>query len=173
MKKLLIIIASLCCFGVLAMAQESVDADAKYATEMIKKGAKVPSLVMNDPSGVSHNLKSYRGKWVVLDFWASWCPDCRQDMPAMKQLYEQYASDKIAFIGVSFDTEREKLVGYVADNDIPWLQLCDYQKKKDSTVGKAFQVKWIPSMYLIDPKGRVVIGTVMIEKLAAELSKIN
>ena len=61
----------------------------------------------------------------------------------------------------------------VSDNDIPWLQLCDYQKKKDSTVGKAFQVKWIPSMYLIDPKGKVVIGTVMIEKLAAELSKIK
>ena len=173
MRKLLMLFAALCTFGALAAAQDDVDADAKYATEMLKKGAKVPALVMNDPAGTSHDLQSFRGKYVVLDFWASWCPDCRLDTPVMKQLYAQYASDKIVFVGISFDTEREKLVSYLEENDIRWLQLCDYRKKKESTVGKDFQVKWIPSMYLIDPKGRVVIGTVMIDKLAAELSKIK
>ena len=173
MKKVMLLLAALCTFGALAAAQEDVDADAKYATEMLRKGARIPALVMNDPSGVSHDLKDFRGKYVVLDFWASWCQDCRQDTPVMKRLYEKYASDKVAFVGISFDTERDKLVNYLEDNDIRWLQLCDYQKKKESTVGKAFQVKWIPSMYLIDPKGRVVIGTVMIEKLETELSRIR
>jgi thiol-disulfide isomerase/thioredoxin len=111
------------------------------------------------------------GEYLVLDFWATWCPDCRADVPAVKELYEKY-SDKVRFVGISFDTDKEALDKYLAENEITWLQLSDFAGKKESSIGENFHVKWIPSMYLIDPEGKVVLGTVMVEKLAAALEKL-
>ena len=98
-------------------------------------------------------------------------PDCRADVPAMKELYAKYG-DKVTFVGISFDTDPEKLDAYVAENGIEWLQLSDFVAKKESKVGEDFRVKWIPSMYLVGPDGKVLLGTVMVDKLALALEAL-
>jgi thiol-disulfide isomerase/thioredoxin len=169
MKKFLLVLAA---FAALVSCKNAVkDADSEYAVDMIKKGEVLPAFSLKDRADVLHSPDEFAGKYVVYDFWATWCPDCRADVPAMKELYAKYG-DKVAFVGVSFDTDPEKLDAYVAENGIEWLQLSDFVAKKESKVADAFHVKWIPSMYLVGPDGKVLLGTVMVDKLAAALEAL-
>ena len=169
MKKFLLLCAALA--AVVACKNAVKDADSEYAVDMIKKGEAIPAFSLKDRSDVLHSQEEFAGQYVVYDFWATWCPDCRTDVPAMKELYAQYG-DKAVFVGISFDTEPEKLDAYVAENEIPWLQLSDFVSKKESAVAADFRVKWIPSMYLVGPDGKVLLGTVMVSKLAAALEAL-
>ena len=85
------------------------DLDAKYATSLVQPGTVAPDFTMNTPDGKPFSLSSLKGKTVVLDFWASWCPDCRKDMPELNKLYEEFASDSVVFINISYDTDKEVL----------------------------------------------------------------
>lgn len=155
------------------VVEEAVeDLDAKYAADLLAKGAAAPEFTLQDPEGNEVSLKDFLGKYVVLDFWASWCPDCRNDVPTMKALWEKFGSDKVAFLGVSFDTEKEKWAGFVKENGMGWSQVSPLAKWKETQVSQDYNVNWIPSMYLIDPEGKVVFGTVMIDKLGKALEEI-
>lgn len=160
--------------GVSAAAQEAEDFDAQYATDLLKPGEKAPDFTIGDLDRKDVTFSSVtKGKYVVLDFWASWCPDCRKDMPKMKELYEKYGN-KVVFVGVSLDTDAEKWTKYVSDNGLDWIQLSELKKwKKETTVPDAYNVNWIPSTYIIDKKGKIVLGTVMIEKIEAKLAEIS
>ena len=169
MKKLLLVLAA---FAALVSCKNAVkDADSEYAVDMFKKGEVLPAFSLEDRSGVVRTQADFAGKYVVYDFWATWCPDCREDVPAMKDLYAKYG-DKVTFVGISFDTEPEKLDAFVAENGIGWMQLSDFVTKKESKVADDFRVKWIPSMYLVDPDGKVVLGTVMVSKLVLALEAL-
>ncbi len=169
MKKILLVFAAV---AALFSCKNAVkDADSEYAVDMLKKGDAIPAFSLSDRSGTVRTEADFAGKYVVYDFWATWCPDCRADIPRMKELQEKYG-DKATFVGISFDTEPEKLDAYVAENGINWLQLSDFVAKKESKVGTDFHVRWIPSMYLVGPDGKVVLGTVMVEKLALALEAL-
>ena len=168
MRKLTIVLAAV--LAVVACKGKK-DADTEYAKDLLKKGEAVPELAMMDRDSTLRSLEELRGQWVVLDFWATWCPDCRADVPAMKELYTRFG-EKVAFLGVSFDTDPEKLDAYVRENGIAWPQVSDFVSKKESTVGESFHVKWIPSMYLVDPEGKVALGTVMVDKLGVALEAL-
>ena len=178
MKKFLILCAALSlvagckCSNNSAQKDEApADLDAEYAVDMLKAGEVLPAFSLEDRAGVVHSQDEFAGKYVVLDFWATWCPDCRADVPAMKDLYARFG-DKVEFVGVSFDTEPEKLDAFVAENGIGWTQLSDFVTKKESAVAENFRVKWIPSMYLVGPDGKVLLGTVMVDKLTAALEAL-
>ena len=168
MKRILFLCLAL---AAITACKNTKDADSEYAVDMIKKGEAIPAFSLKDRSDVLHSPDEFAGKYVVYDFWATWCPDCRADVPAMKDLWERFG-DKVEFVGISFDTDPEKLDSYVAENGIGWLQLSDFVAKKESTVADSFRVKWIPSMYLVGPDGKVLLGTVMVTKLAAALEAL-
>jgi len=149
------------------------DLDSLYAKDLLKPGTEVPALSLRNYKGEKRSLSDYRGQYVVLDFWASWCPDCRKDIPAMAALHQAYRTKNVKFFGVSFDTDSIAWQQCVRENNMFWTQVCGYQKMRDSQIAKDFGVKWIPSMYLIDPEGKVVLGTVDIEKLSKALSALN
>ena len=169
MKKLLLVFAA---FAALVSCKNAVkDADSEYAVDMFKAGEVLPAFSLEDRSGVVRTQEDFAGKYVVYDFWATWCPDCRADIPAMKDLYAKYG-DKVTFVGISFDTDPEKLDTFVAENGIGWTQLSNFVTKKESKVADDFRVKWIPSMYLVGPDGKVVLGTVMVSKLVLALEAL-
>ena len=169
MKKLFLVIAAI---AALVSCKNAVkDADSEYAVDMFKQGEVLPAFSLEDRSGVVRTQADFAGKYVVYDFWATWCPDCREDVPAMKDLYAKYG-DKVTFVGISFDTDPEKLDAFVAENGIGWTQLSDFVTKKESKVAEDFRVKWIPSMYLVGPDGKVVLGTVMVSKLVLALEAL-
>lgn len=145
------------------------DLDAEYAVDLLKPGVQAPDFTLNDINGKPVTLSSFRGRQVVLVFWASWCPDCRAEVPQLKALNAAADPEKVAFVSVSFDRTLEALQTYVDENYLPGVQLFDPAGKKESKVADSFGVKWIPSLYLLDENGKVVLGTVMIEKIAGAL----
>ena len=106
---------------------------------------------------------------MVLDFWASWCPDCRKEAPAVVEMHRQYKDKGIVFIGVSFDNNREAWANAVKKFGIEYTQVGNLQKWKETEISKAYHVNWIPTMYVIDANGKVVLGTVVTEKVKAQL----
>lgn len=146
------------------------DLDSLYARDLLTVGTVAPDLT--DVEGQTVSLEKYRGQYVVLDFWASWCPDCRKDMPQMKELYTQYSGNRVQFLGISFDTTREALDNYLEKEAIAWPQVTELKKMKESKMAQAYHIKWIPSIYLLDPNGKVLLATVEIEKLKHLLAEI-
>ena len=155
-----------------ANAQSGVveDLDAKYATNLLKPGTDAPDINLQTIDGKQFSLKSLRGKYVVLDFWASWCPDCRKDSPYIMSLYEKFTPKGVEFVGVSFDTKAEAWKNGVEKLGIKYTQVSDMKHMRESDVAQTYCVKWIPTVYVVDPEGKVVLGTVMSDKVGAYLT---
>lgn len=154
-----------------AQSAQETDPDLQYGTELLKPGTQAPDFKLNDINGKTVKLKKFRGKDVVLVFWASWCPDCRAEVPLLKEMYAAADPDKVAFISVSYDREFGKFEQYVRENQLPGIQLFDPAGKKESKIGADYHIRWIPSLYLIGPDGKIKCATVVAEKIAAALSK--
>ncbi len=149
------------------------DADAKYATDLLKKGTVAPDFKIKDINGKSQKLsKLVKGKYAVLDFWASWCPDCRKDIPNIKRMYEKFAPMGVQFVGISFDKEHDPWKKAVDQYQLTYPQVSELKTMRDSEVAKAFGVKWIPSMLILDKEGKVVLSTVLSDKLERTLTEL-
>ena len=148
------------------------DDDAKYATDLLKPGTVAPDFTLATADGSKLTLSALRGKYVVLDFWASWCPDCRRDLPTVASMHKTYGERGVAFVGVSFDTTKESLQKAIADFGIAYPQVSELKKWKETKVSADYHIKWIPTMYLIAPDGKVALATVMADKMAAKLAEI-
>ena len=107
MKRILLAVVSVflmsasVAFAQTTNVEPTKDLDAKYATNMLKPGTRAPEFKLKTYDAKEIKLSQYRGSYVVLDFWASWCPDCRRDIPAMKALYEQFRDYGVQFVGIS------------------------------------------------------------------------
>lgn len=132
-------------------AAEETDMSQYFPT--LKAGDAAPDFEAPDILGEQVKLSDFKGKWVVIDFWASWCKDCRAELPAMKKLYAKFDPLGVQFLGVSFDTDKQALVDFGVDNEIEWLTVCNEIKMKENPISAAFGIKWIPTLILVDPEG--------------------
>ncbi len=169
MRKLILFFAFTLAITANVMAE---DADSLYAVELLQPGTTAPDFTLNDIDGISHTLASLRGNYVVLDFWASWCPDCRKDVPKMKELHEQYGN-VATFVSISFDDNKDNWSKYVSENDMNWLHLSELKKWKETEISKLYNIKWIPATYILDRNGDIILATVMIEKVADKLKELQ
>ena len=156
---------------VTASSAKAEDTDSLYTPSMLSIGTMVPDIVIDSIHNIS--LSSLRGRYVVLHFWASWCPDCRKDMPAMNELSYVYSSDSVVFIHISYDTDKAVWQKYIEDNKMLGLQVAELKKMRETQTYSLFGIKWIPAMYLVSPEGRVMLRTVKVEKLAERLKYLN
>ena len=172
MKKMLfLLLALLPAVGLRAQEQPAQDPDLLYATELLEAGARAPGFTLQDIDGKSVKISDFRGKNVVLIFWATWCPDCRAEIPQLKQLYARTDPAGTVFVSISFDRKFDALCTYVKEKEVPGVQLFDPAGMKESTIGAAYGIKWIPSLYLIGPDGKVKLGTVVLDKISAALEQ--
>lgn len=144
----------------------------------LKVGEKAPEFTVPDTNGTKHKLSDFQGQYVVLDFWASWCGDCRRETPALKSLYEQYKDRKIddkaiTWIGVSFDKDATTWKNYLDKEQLPWLQLCNFKEWKKNPVAKAYNLQWIPTFYVIDPEGNIAGSAITADELNNVLSDLT
>ena len=150
------------------------DMDDKYATELVKAGTTAPDFKMKTPDGKTIQLsKIGKGKTVVLDFWASWCPDCRKDAPEVVRLYEEYRQYGIEFIGISMDTDVEAWKKAIEKFGITYPQVSELKKFKETDIAKAYGVKWIPSMVVVGADGLVKLSTVLTYKVDKYLKELT
>ena len=156
-----------------AQSQQS-DFDAKYATELIKPGTVAPDFKMKTPDGKNFQFSKWaKGKTVVLDFWASWCPDCRKDAPEVVRLYQEYRQKGIEFLGISMDTDVEAWKKAIEKFGIEYPQVSELKKFKETDIAKAYGVKWIPSMVVVGADGKVALSTVLTYKVDKYLKELT
>lgn len=173
-RNVLLFVGLLILSVVSAMAQqtEAEDLDLKYATTLLKPGSVAPDFALSTPDGKTVRLSDYKGKYVVIDFWASWCSDCRKDAPFIVELHRAYKDAGIEFIGVSFDTDKESWISAIKQYGMDYVQVSELKKMRETEVYKTYGIKWIPSLCLIDPQGKVMLSTVVSEKIQKALQDV-
>ena len=127
----------------------------KEAAKHGQAGDVAPDFTLMDINGKPLSLSSLRGKWVVLDFWGSWCVWCIKGMPKMKEYYAKY-QDKLEILGVDCNDTVEKWKAAVAKNELPWLHV--YWDKDDENSDnplELYHVDSFPTKIIIDPEGKV------------------
>lgn len=125
----------------------------KEAAKHGQAGSVAPDFTLMDINGKPLTLSSLRGKWVVLDFWGSWCVWCIKGMPKMKEYYAKY-QDKLEILGVDCNDTVEKWKGAVAKNELPWLQVYCDREKGDNPM-ELYHIENFPTKIIIDPEGKV------------------
>ena len=166
MKQLIMGVLMLLGLTTNAMAE---DLDSLYAQSLLKVGTQAPNFELPTPEGKKVQLSDFKGKYVLIDFWASWCPDCRRISPNVEAIAKEYQGKDLAVLAVSFDIDKEAWVKYINRNGVPVneVHVSELKKMKESAVAKAFGVQWIPSLYLLDKDGKVLLATVEVSKVEA------
>ena len=123
------------------------------AMELI--GKVVPGFSATDLDGKPISLEQYRGRVVLLDFWAVWCAPCIAEMPNVKKVYDTYKDEGFDIIGISLDFDEKRLRDYLKENEISWRQVFS-GKIMDNPVALHYDVRSIPTQWLIDKEGRLI-----------------
>jgi peroxiredoxin len=134
-------------------------------------GKEAPDFELPDVNGKMMSLKSLRGKFVLVDFWASWCKPCRNENPNVVSAYQQFKDKNFTILGVSLDKEKEGWVKAIADDQLTWSHVSDL-KFWDSKVVPLYGIEGIPFNVLIDPEGKVIAKDLRGSELHAKLNEV-
>ncbi len=116
-------------------------------------GQRAPDFTLRDVQRRKVSLSDFRGKYVLVEFWASWCGDCRREMPIIKTIHTKYKD--LAILGVSFDRNRPSWLNAIRQYQLGWTQVSDL-KGWGSSLTSLYAVRWIPMVYLLDPNGKII-----------------
>jgi thiol-disulfide isomerase/thioredoxin len=119
--------------------------------DAILPGKQAPDFTVVDMSGKEYTLSQFKGKYVFIDFWATWCGPCKQEIPFLKKMYEDYQKKNIVIMSISIDQDKKEWEKMVTEEGFAWLQLHDGNKENDKYV-----VRYIPSFILIDMDGKII-----------------
>lgn len=134
------------------LTNEGDEPDHGEPAGLLKTGTQAPDFTLKDINGKTHKLSDYRGKYVLIDFWGTWCPPCVKALPKIAKAYKQVDKSKIEFIGISVGSNN--LSEFVKKNKLNWVQLEDTDHDNGPNV--TYNVTAYPTMYLIGPDGKVV-----------------
>lgn len=153
--------------------------EAIEATKKTAIGVTAMDFTQNDPDGKPVKLSDFKGKYVLVDFWASWCGPCRQENPNVVEAYQKFKDKNFTVLGVSLDggttrTTKEQWLKAVEADNLAWVHVSDMQGWNNE-VSKAWGIKSIPANFLIDPNGKIVAknlrGQALQDKLAELLDR--
>lgn len=133
-------------------AKQTITTNMEMATSL-QPGKAVPSISYPDDKGKMQSLDKYKGKYILMDFWASWCGPCRAAVPKVKELYSQYHNDGLEIVSISIDTDEQAWRKAMDEEKMPWEQMLS--PDLDETM-KLFQFGGIPTLYMVDTEGKII-----------------
>lgn len=145
---------------------EIVQAAAKTAV-----GQMAPEFSQNDATGNAVSLSSFRGKYLLIDFWAAWCQPCRAENPNVVKAYNTYKDKGFDILGVSLDQDKDAWLKAIADDKLTWTQVSDL-KYWNNDVAKLYGIRSIPASYLLDKEGKIIAKNLRGEELDAKLKEL-
>lgn len=129
-----------------------------------------PDFTLNDTDGHPVSLSSFKGSYVLVDFWASWCPPCRQENPDIVRTYHKYHSKGFSILSVSLDDEKDKWIEAIEKDGLDWPQVSDL-KGWQSHVVDLYGLRGIPMNFLLDKEGRIIDKGLRAELLEKKLAE--
>jgi peroxiredoxin len=138
---------------------------------VVTVGQAAPEISLNNPEGKAVSLSSLRGKYVLIDFWASWCGPCRQENPNVVRMYNKFKGKNFEIFGVSLDKSKEKWLEAIQKDALSWVHVSDLQYWQ-SAGAQAYGVQSIPATFLIDPTGKVIAKNLRGQALETKLTEI-
>jgi len=136
-------------------------------------GTMAPEFTQNDVNGTPVKLSSFRGKYVLVDFWASWCGPCRQENPNVVRVYNKYKDKNFTVLGVSLDREtgRKDWLAAIKNDGLTWTEVSDL-KFWGNDAAKLYYVSSIPANFLIDPSGKIIAKNLRGDDLEQKLKEV-
>lgn len=135
------------------------------------EGEEIANLSQSDTSGREVSLSSFKGKYMLVDFWASWCGPCRAENPNLLKAYDTYKSKGFTVVGISLDSDANKWKKAIEEDRMPWTQLSDL-KGRENEIAQYYNVRGIPWNILVDPDGRIVARNLRGFALQEKLSEL-
>jgi len=140
-------------------------------SNLLPEGSEAPEIRQQTPDGGTFALSQLRGKYVLIDFWASWCRPCRIENPAMKRVYDKYHRKGFEILGVSLDRDHDAWVGAIKADGLPWKHVSDLGFWNNAAA-QEYSVSSIPYTVLLDPEGRVIVKGLRSEGLDQKLAEL-
>jgi len=134
-------------------------------------GTHAPDFTQNDMNGQPVSLSSFLGKYVLLDFWASWCGPCRRESPNLVHAYNKFKDKNFTIFSVSLDQNKQNWVNAIENDHLAWTHVSDLNYFNNA-VARMYHVSSIPQNFLLDPKGIIIAKGLTGEQLSLELEKI-
>jgi thiol-disulfide isomerase/thioredoxin len=133
-------------------------------------GKELPDFKVKDSNGKELSIALYKGKVVLVDFWASWCVPCRNELPTLQKLYKKYHSKGFEIIGVSLDQKAALFNKYIKDQGLSWRQYFD-GKGWRNVLARKYLVDALPTTFLLDAQGKVLAKDIRVDSLEVALKK--
>lgn len=141
------------------------------AARNIVMGAAAPVFTQNDINGQPVSLKDRKGKYLLVEFWASWCGPCRAENPNLLQQYTQYKDKGFDILGVSLDDDKTKWAKAIEMDGMPWTQVSDL-KGWNNEIGRLYGVRAVPASILLNPEGKIIGINLRGESLNKKLEEL-
>lgn len=139
--------------------------------ESLNIGQKAPNFKFQTVNGDDISLSNLKGQFVILEFWATWCGPCIPEIPHLKYLYENYQNSGFTIVGISLDEDRETLMNFIEDREIPWPQIY-VEDGWEAELSRMYNVSGIPRMYLLDPDGNIIERDLRGEEMVSKVESL-
>lgn len=134
---------------------------------MFAIGNKLPHFILKDEKGTDVSSAGLKDKYVLIDFWASWCFPCRREGPFLKAAYEKYAAKGFEVLGVSIDQNESSWKKALKEDELPWINVID-----NGNVATEYKIRQVPTNFLLDKTGRIIARNLRGEEVQKKLADI-